>query len=182
MGQSRDYVALDWVKSEIETTLEHARQALEAYVDTPDPTSMRSCLTYIHQVHGTLQMVELHGIAELAEEMEQLAQAMMNSELEDSESVQQVLMQSILQLPSFFERVREGRDDNAQSVRPLVNELRQARGASLLEVVEEADEVSIDLSPLRRATHPSTVMNFDNANGQVRAQKMRRAFQQSLLA
>ncbi len=182
MGQSRDYVALDWVKSEIETTLEHARQALEAYADTPDATRMRSCLTYIHQVHGTLQMVELHGIAELSEEMEQLAQAMMNAEVEDSESVQQTLMQGILQLPSFLERVRGGRDDSAQAVRPIVNELRQARGASLLEVVEEAAELNIDLSSLRQATHPATVTNFDNANGQVRAQKMRRAFQQSLVA
>ena len=48
--------------------------------------------------------------------------------------------------------------------------------------MEEAAELNIDLSSLRQATHPATVTNFDNANGQVRAQKMRRAFQQSLVA
>ena len=184
MGQSPDYVALDWVRSEIDTTLGHARQALEAYADTPDSTRMRSCLTYIHQVHGTLQIVELHGLAELSEEMEQLAQAMMNNEVEDSESVQQILMQSILELPASLERVRRGSADSVQVVRPMVNELRRARGASLLEVVEEPATVraSADLSSLRRGADSSAVTNFDNANGQVRAQKMRRAFQQSLLA
>lgn len=184
MGLSRDYVALDWVKSEIETTLEHARQALEAYIDTPDSTRMRSCLTYIHQVHGTLQMVELHGLAELSDEMEQLAQAMMNNDVEDSESVQQALMQSIVQLPTLLDKVQRGGTDSSNMVRPFVNELRTARGASLLEVAEEPDhdEESVDLSSLRREANAATVSNFDNANGQVRAQKMRRAFQQSLLA
>ncbi|MEJ2131559.1 MAG: Hpt domain-containing protein, partial [Gammaproteobacteria bacterium] len=183
MGQSRDYVALDWIKSEIETTLGHARQALEAYADTPESTRMRSCLTYIHQVHGTLQMVELHGLAELSEEMEQLAQAMMNNDVDDSDSVHQVLMRSIVALPAFLERVRAGEADSAQAVRPLVNELRNARGASPLPVDEsEASEPDVDLSPLRQGVHVTTVKNFDDANGQVRAQKVRRAFQQSLLA
>ena len=79
MGDRHDYVALDWVKGEISETLNQARQALEAFVENPeDSTRLRFCLTYIHQVHGTLQMVEFYGAALLAEEMEQLAQALMN--------------------------------------------------------------------------------------------------------
>ena len=59
MGDRHDYVALDWVKGEISETLNQARQALEAFVENPeDSTRLRFCLTYIHQVHGTLQMVE----------------------------------------------------------------------------------------------------------------------------
>ena len=34
---------------------------------------MRFCLTYLHQVQGTLQMVEFYGAALLAEEMEFVA-------------------------------------------------------------------------------------------------------------
>jgi len=36
--------------------------ALEEYVDNPDDiTQLRFCFTYIHQIYGTLQMVELYG-------------------------------------------------------------------------------------------------------------------------
>ena len=50
-----------------------ARQALEAFVENPqDATRMRFCQTYVHQVLGTLQMVEFFGAALLAEEMEQV--------------------------------------------------------------------------------------------------------------
>ena len=61
MSNQHDYVALDWVKDEIVETLKQARQALEAFVENPDDaTRMRFCLTHIHQVHGTLQMVEFY--------------------------------------------------------------------------------------------------------------------------
>ena len=62
MGDRHDYVALEWVKGEIAETLKQARQALEAFVENPqDSTRMSFCLTYVHQVHGTLQMVEFFG-------------------------------------------------------------------------------------------------------------------------
>ena len=79
MGDNRSYAALDWVIGEIGETLKQARQSLEAYVEnTDDTTRIRFCLTHIHQVHGSLQMVEFYGAALLAEEMEHLAQALMN--------------------------------------------------------------------------------------------------------
>ena len=79
MGDRHDYVALEWVKGEIAETLKQARQALEAFVENPqDATRMRFCQTYVHQVHGTLQMVEFYGAALLAEEMEQLTQALLD--------------------------------------------------------------------------------------------------------
>ena len=64
MGDRHDYVALEWVKGEIAETLKQARQALEEFVENPeDSTRLRFCLTYVHQVHGTLQMVEFFGAA-----------------------------------------------------------------------------------------------------------------------
>ena len=65
MGDNHSFLALDWVKGEIEETLKQARQALEAFVENPeDGTRMRFCLAYLHQVHGTLQMVVLRcGVA-----------------------------------------------------------------------------------------------------------------------
>ena len=62
-----DFTTLGWVKPQIDETLLQARQALEAYVEDPaDASLMRFCATYLHQVQGTLRMVELYGAAMVA--------------------------------------------------------------------------------------------------------------------
>ncbi|SDT04139.1 chemosensory pili system protein ChpA (sensor histidine kinase/response regulator) [Halopseudomonas xinjiangensis] len=133
MGDRHDYVALDWVKGEISETLGQARQALEAFVEHPeDSTRLRFCLTYIHQVHGTLQMVEFYGAALLAEEMEKLAQALMHGTVGREGEALEVLMQAVLQMPAYLDRVQSGRRDLPLVLLPLLNDMRSARGEKLL--------------------------------------------------
>ncbi|QEY60472.1 response regulator [Pseudomonas sp. C27(2019)] len=133
MGDRHDYVALEWVKGEIAETLKQARHALEEYVDNPeDSTRLRFCLTYVHQVHGTLQMVEFFGAALLAEEMEQLAQALLEDRVSNLAEALEVLMQAILQLPLYLDRIQTARHDLPMVVLPLLNDLRAARGEKLL--------------------------------------------------
>jgi chemosensory pili system protein ChpA (sensor histidine kinase/response regulator) len=75
MATSRDHFALDWIKGELFETLNSAREALEAYVESEgDETLIRACLTSLHQVHGTLVMLELEGLSLLADHLERLAQ------------------------------------------------------------------------------------------------------------
>lgn len=133
MGDRHDYVALEWVKGEIAETLKQARQALEAFVENPqDPTRMRFCLTYVHQGQGTLQMVEFYGAALLAEEMEQLVQALLDGRVPNQGEALEVLMQAILQLPVYLDRIQTARRDLPMVVLPLLNDLRAARGEKLL--------------------------------------------------
>lgn len=130
---SHDYIALEWVKGEIEETLQQAQQALEAYVEnTQDRTRLKFCLSYLHQVHGTLQMVEFYGAALLAEEMEALAKDLAEGALANERDVLEVLMQAILQLPSYLEHIKVGRRDLPVVLLPILNELRAARGESLM--------------------------------------------------
>ena len=144
MGDRHDYVALEWVKGEIAETLKQARQALESYVENPqDPTRMGFCLAYIHQVRGTLQMVEFYGAALLAEEMEHLAQALIDGKVSSQSEALEVLMQAILQLPAYLERIQSARRDLPLVVLPLLNDLRTARGEKLL---SETSLFSPDLS------------------------------------
>ena len=62
-----DNFALDWIRGELESTLDQARAALESYAEGGrEETRLRSCLTSLHQVHGTLRMLELEGVVLLA--------------------------------------------------------------------------------------------------------------------
>lgn len=130
---SQDYIALEWVKGEIQDTLQQAQQALEAYVEHPEDRSrLRFCLSYLHQVHGTLQMVEFYGAALLAEEMEAVALALTEGSLSNEQDGLEVLMQAIIQLPHYLEHVKVGRRDLPVVLLPILNELRSTRGENFL--------------------------------------------------
>lgn len=146
MSDQRNYAALDWVLGEIEETLKEARQALEAYVENPkDATQLRFCVTHIHQVRGSLQIVEFHGASLLAEEMELLAQALMGQKVTSIDEAQEVLMRALLQLPIYLDHVKVYRDDTARSILPLLNDIRALRKESYL---SESNLFSPDLSAL----------------------------------
>ncbi|MBD3651494.1 MAG: Hpt domain-containing protein, partial [Alcanivorax sp.] len=133
MSDRHDYLALDWVRGEIQETLNQAQQALEAFVDNPnDSTRMRFCQTHLHQVCGTLQMVEFYGAALLAEEMEKLARALVDQRVGNVADSQETLMRAILQLPPYLDRVASSRRDLPLVLLPLLNDLRAARGEALL--------------------------------------------------
>jgi len=133
MSDRHDYLALDWVRGEIQETLNQAQQALEAFVDNPnDSTRMRFCQTHLHQVCGTLQMVEFYGAALLAEEMEKLSRALVDQRVGNVADGQETLMRAILQLPPYLDRVASNRRDLPLVLLPLLNDLRAARGEALL--------------------------------------------------
>ncbi|NOY66839.1 MAG: hypothetical protein GXP13_05470, partial [Gammaproteobacteria bacterium] len=133
MDSTIDYSTLNWVKEEIDDTLKQARNALEEYVDNQDDaTQLRFCLTYVHQVYGTLQMVELYGASLFAEEMESLLEALLANEVTQKEDAYEVLMRAILQLPEYLERIQRGMKDNPLVLMPIMNDLRTARGSILL--------------------------------------------------
>jgi chemosensory pili system protein ChpA (sensor histidine kinase/response regulator) len=124
-----DFTTLNWVKGELDETLKQARLALEAYVEDPDDASqMRFCATYLHQVQGTLRMVELYGAAMVTEEMEQLATALQNRQVSALDEAYAVLMRGIVQLPDYLERLQGGHKDIPIVLLPLLNDLRAARG------------------------------------------------------
>ena len=69
-----DTTTLGWVKPELDATLRQAREEIEAFAENPSQTAhMRVCAGHMHQVHGTLRMIELYAPAMVAEEMERLA-------------------------------------------------------------------------------------------------------------
>jgi chemosensory pili system protein ChpA (sensor histidine kinase/response regulator) len=153
MADNRNFAALDWLIHEISETLKEARQALESYVENPkDAARIRFCLTHIHQVHGSLQMVEFYGAAMLASEMEQLTQAMVADTVANSSEAQEVLMRAILQFPLYLDQVKATRKDNPLVVLPLLNDLRAVRGESLL---TDTKLFVPNLTPAKRSAAPA---------------------------
>jgi len=127
MSDNYDQLALSWVRKEINNTLEQARQGLENFAeDKQDQTQIQFCINCLHQVQGTLQMLDFTGAAKLASEMENLAERMANDSQYAVESAFRVLMQALLQMPGYLERVEEGHKDIPVILLPLLNQIREA--------------------------------------------------------
>lgn len=174
---SQDYIALEWVKGEVEETLQQAQQALESYVDNPqDKSLLKFCLSYLHQVHGTLVMVEFYGAALLAEEMEAVAQALVNEKAREQDSLQ-VLMQAIIQLPNYLEHIKVGRRDLPVLLLPLLNQLRGARNEDLLSETALLTPGTVAKPPLNEQQMEA----YDSEDFLLWVKKLRKMLQTALL-
>ncbi len=129
-----DHTALGWVKPEIDETLRQARLEIEAFAESPgDSERMRACAGYLHQVRGTLCMLELQAPSMVAEEMEQLAEALAADGVSARDDACAALMRGVVQLPDYLERLQGGHRDIPIVLLPLLNDLRGARGVTVIQ-------------------------------------------------
>ncbi|HEU0277427.1 MAG TPA: Hpt domain-containing protein, partial [Rhodanobacteraceae bacterium] len=175
-----EFSTLGWVKPQIDELLSEARQALETHAEhAGDALSMRSCVQLLHQVLGTLRMVELYGAAELAQEMEHLAQALLDTQTADRDEALGALMRGLVQLPDYLDLIESGHKDLPIVLLPLLNELRAARGA-------EPDDPSVLFHPdIDRPLPPAAVgarAAYPFADLRQRVTRVRSRFQIQLLA
>src|SRR5690606_35756256 len=125
---------------------------------------MRFCAGYLHQVQGTLRMVELYAPAMVAEEMERLAHALQDGAVADRDAACAMLMRGVVLLPDYLERLQSGHKDIPIVLLPLLNDLRAARGETgLSESVLFAPDLQRplpgDLAPVDVANDPMPVRN-----------------------
>jgi chemosensory pili system protein ChpA (sensor histidine kinase/response regulator) len=129
-----DFTTLHWVKAELDDALSKARQALESYVeDSHDTYVMHTCAADLHQVHGTLRMVELYGAAMVVGEMEQLVAALISDRVANRDEAYAALMRGMMQMPDYLERLQSGHRDVPIVLLPLLNDLRASRGEQSLD-------------------------------------------------
>ncbi|MEG3790446.1 Hpt domain-containing protein [Lysobacter sp. CCNWLW3] len=165
LREAIDTTTLGWIKPELDETLRQARQEIEAYAEDPTDTSrMRFCASHLHQVHGTLRMVELYAPAMVAEEMERLALALQQGQVGDRDEACAALMRGVVLLPDYLERLQGGHRDIPIVLLPLLNELRASRGeAGLNESVLFAPDLDRPL-PAHLAPPPPSSPARGNTN------------------
>nr|WP_310062116.1 Hpt domain-containing protein [Lysobacter niastensis] len=164
MRDAIDTTTLGWIKPELDETLRQARQEIETYAENPGDTSrMRACASHLHQVHGTLRMVELYAPAMVAEEMERLSLALQLGQVADRDDACAALMRGVVLLPDYLERLQGGHRDIPIVLLPLLNELRAARGEpGLNESVLFSPDLDRPLPqdlPVPATTSPKAVRN-----------------------
>ena len=168
------------VAKELSATLNDARASLEAYAERPDQREMlEKCADQLHSAHGVLRMVEVYGAALLAEEMEHVTRYLLGSSSDQKRQVDglDALMRSMVQLPTYLERVLSGGRDLALVLLPLLNDLRSVRGSPLL---SEGTLLLLNLKSDQNAT-PQLTQGEQSISVAQWARRLRPRFQIGLL-
>lgn len=121
--------SLTWIKTEIERSLEASRQRLDAFAEEPRNRGLLSEVAeYLHQVAGTLTMVEVRGGQMLAEHLEALTLAVKEGRLSPDRVNLEPLMRGCLELSDYLDRMVSGMRDSPAVLLPVTNEIRDLLG------------------------------------------------------
>ncbi len=171
---SIDLGTLGWVKDEIDETLKQARLALEAFVEhRSDEAKLRLCASYLHQVSGTLKMVEVDALADLVGEAEASVQALLATTEAPREEALEPLVRALLLFPDILDRVQTRGLGDGLALLGLANELRAGRGA---EPLPPQAFFRVDLTP-----RPPGAAAADDAGFVEAFRQQRSLFQAALL-
>ncbi|WP_455221594.1 Hpt domain-containing protein [Kaarinaea lacus] len=139
-----DRKTLAWIKEGVDETLKSVHHAPDDFLENLDDTApIEACIEPLHRVKGAVEMVGIQGAAMIAEEMEHLAQGIVENRVKQKSDAAEVLASGMLQLPGYLESLYHGQPDIPLILLPLLNDLRACQDKELM---TEGEFFSPDLS------------------------------------
>ncbi|MDF1693228.1 MAG: Hpt domain-containing protein [Zhongshania sp.] len=133
MTDRRDYIALEWVAGEIAESLGQCVVLLNGVLRDGNHESLARAAALLHQVQGSLRMIEFSGPALLLEEMEMALLSLLDGSMPESqEALVQAVLSSAEELPAYLQRLSNSGRDLPASLIIIFNDLRAALGQPLL--------------------------------------------------
>ncbi len=172
MSAAFDIGPLGWVKSEIDSSLERARAALQAYGGRPEARAeLKACEGHLHQASGAVQIVGLEGVTRFFEQAEALLADLQAGRVSGDPRCLQALERAIGTIAKYLADLLDGAADRPLRMYPAYRVLVEARGAP---PPSEADLYFPDLSlaPPPR-DHPAVHLAHEEAETFLRAQRLR---------
>jgi len=173
-----DYGALAWVQNEVQQSLADALQILTRFIDNPkDAVSIEPCVTQLHQVTSTMEMLNLQGGLLLSQEMLASATLIRSNAGADTTALQDSLLKGLLLLPNYLNQIGPEIEDHPLRLIDTINELRLGRD-------EKAITANSLFKPSLSVVLPNDVLPkpHDTTKSTVSLDKVGHAFQVSLLS
>lgn len=127
---------LKWVKGEIALTLRRVRHLAEDYGATGERESLQDAPEVLLEIRGVLLALQLALPARLVEEMQRLVEAMSKGAVRSPRESAEALMLALIQLPDHLDRLEAGSGVSPLALWPIINDLRESRGAAPLTQAE----------------------------------------------
>ncbi|MEC8011796.1 MAG: Hpt domain-containing protein [Pseudomonadota bacterium] len=168
-----DPASIQWIRDEIEKNAEQAILALEGYFEHNDQEFLQTAKDSLHQIYGTLQIVELYPPSTLAQELEKTLDYLMSAGVELSDEYISKVIQCISLIVRYIDGVLRHDDAlTAQELIPPLNILRAIRNEPAVDSVSDS----------RKYFEDQSFNNVDNRkNIQALSVKLLKLFQFSYL-
>ena len=111
MTDRRDYIALDWVAGEISDALAQCVPLIDDYIQNGHSASLDRASMLMHQVQGSLRMIEFSGAALLVDEMERSVAAVSGGLCTETRQrgVLEAVQTGADELPAYLRRVKDSK-------------------------------------------------------------------------
>ncbi len=130
-----DIETFKWVKGEVELTLDSASGELQKFVASSEKENLYVLTNHLHQVVGSLQMLEMKALSSLMMESELLVEDFSAADSTIGKSTFVVLLDSAFAaLRATFSRIENGLPENPIDVVELINQIRSTRGLAGIEI------------------------------------------------
>ena len=147
---------LIWVKPELDKTIKAIHDFLESYSnEMSDSKPLDKISEELHLLRGSLEILEFHGAALLAEDMQKAIKQLNNSEGKTQEDIFEALLQATLSLDTYIDKLHKNPNDIPLTLLPVINDVRASTGEPLL---SESALFQPNLSIV-----PKTPDNIDNS-------------------
>ncbi|SEE21057.1 ferrous iron transporter B [Pseudomonas anguilliseptica] len=168
--------SLNLVRDELFTTMEEAESSLEHFIaDRHNGSLLQQAVENLHQVRGTLNLIELAGAELLAQEVLDQATDIPAGAGEERDVQLSALSNALHVLRRYLENVEAHRQEMPELLLPAINDLRQAGGQPAL---PESFFFSARLDHARPRTAPPSV---DGAARESEGRRLRHMYQVGLL-
>ena len=135
--------ALTWVRPDLDKHLNQIRTQIEDIANSNHPgDGVANAARNLSQLKYTFEALVLQGATLVIDEMIALCDALKRETVRDPEQAFGALMDAIVVVPSYLDRLQAGHHDLPILLLPVINELRAAYNAN---VVSEATLFSPNL-------------------------------------
>ena len=97
-----------------------------------NPKKLDTCSELLQLIQGSLQVLNIGGLVQLADEMKELTLAIKNGAVLQESSAFELLLGATLFLPRYLEYMQSHQQDEPVLILPTINALRVARKAKIL--------------------------------------------------
>jgi chemosensory pili system protein ChpA (sensor histidine kinase/response regulator) len=177
---SNSSTTLRWVREDLDKHVDQVRLQVENVAGNPKAgnDAITETASHIEFLKFTFETLSLNGASMVAEEMMALCDRIKHHRVDSKEKAFAALMDAVVVIPSYLDRLQAGHQDLPILLLPVINELRSAHNASLLqESTVFAPNLDVELPELKvdeqQLTRGETFTVF--------AQRMRSQYENALL-
>ena len=125
--------SLNAVREELVNTIEQAAAQLEGFVSDQENTKLlQTCIDFLQQIRGSLQLIELHGASELASELLDTAKHIDSSDTPLINEKLSALTKGFFVLSCYFEYALQRAQGMPTLLVPYINDVRIANRQPIL--------------------------------------------------